>query len=367
MKKNIIHLLLGGALLSLGIANLNFAQITVTADDAPSTPGIFFEMSAKDTVQVDLGQPGVDQHWDFSNISFSYKSYWRVIDYNKAPLIHRFPDANLVYQVTYDEHDTITYNFARITATDLTELGQGKLVITGTDTIVTLVAVGKRVTPRLRLPATFGDHEWSSVFELDTTLFGFAVTVLDSSNNRIDGWGTIKTSFGEFPCLRVRQDHFRYAFSLFATIPLEININYFWITNDYGILATVTGMSDITKPNPDPNYTIAKSIDIMTNFRSTSVERIAGEKIPKEFNLFQNYPNPFNPKTTIGYQLNEPSEVTLKIFNIVGQQIAILVRERQQPGKYELEWNATSLPSGIYYYQIRANQNLLTKECLLLK
>jgi len=245
-------------------------------------------------------------------------------------------------------------------------LGRVKVAVSGNDTTVTEMVVGKRATPKLHLPATYGVQEWSSVLEFDTTLYGFPVTVYDSSYNQIDAWGTMKTQFGEFPCLRVRQDHFRFAQSIFINLPLEINVNYFWVTNTYGILATVTGMSDLENPNPDPNYTTAASIDIMTIFL-TSVKNIARGEIPSKFKLFQNYPNPFNPKTTIRYQLNEPAEVKLRVFNLAGQEVALLVRERQQPGRYEFEWNASHLPSGVYYYQVQANQNLSTQKCLLLK
>jgi len=356
----------GGFFLLIGLTNLVFAQITVTANDAPSTPGIYFEMSGADTIPVDLGQAGADQYWDFSNYNFTDKSNWRVIDPAKAPFKHKFPTANIVYEVTYNDNDTITYNYARLTEADLTELGQAKVVVSGTDTTVTLLVAGKRVTPRLHLPATFGDPEWSSVFTIDTTLYGFAVTVVDSSNNKIDAWGTMKTQFGEFPCLRVRQFHYRIAQSFFINLPLEINVNYFWVTNTYGILATVTGMSDVEQPNPDPNYTEAASIDIMTNSR-TSIKDIAGGAIPDKFELFQNYPNPFNPKTVISYQLAEPADVTLTVFNLGGQEVAELVKKSQPPGRHEIEWDASGLPSGVYFYQVRANENLLIKKCLLLK
>lgn len=369
MKKIVISLMIGGIGLLLEGSGLMFAQITVTANDAPSVSDTYFEMSYKDTVDVNLGEPGANKSWDFSTVSLPKKSYWRVLDYATSPFAYRFTNtnANLVYKVTYDNNDTVTYNYARLTEKDLTELGRGKLTVSGGKTVVTEISVGKRATPKLLLPATYGDPEWSSVFEIDTTMLGFPVTVKDSSYSKIDAWGTIKTQFGEFPCLRIRQNHSRFAFTLFGAIPLEINVNYFWVTNNYGILATVTGFSDITNPNPNPNYSRAKSIDIMTSFVPSAIRDVAGEKIPKEFELFQNYPNPFNPRTIIRYQLKESSEITLKVFNIAGQEVALLTKAQQQPGAYQLEWNASDLPSGIYYYQLGANNNLLTRKCLLLK
>ena len=366
MYKNLIRWVMSVVFVWAGISAVSFAQITVTANDAPSAPGIYFEMSFNDTVDVNLGQPGANQVWDFSSTLLPQKAYWRVIDANTSPFSHRFPTANIVYKVTEDNSSSITYNYVRLTDANLTELGRGTLQVSGTDTTVTELLVSKRATPKLNLPAKYGDPEWSSVLVVDTSLGIFKATIVDSSYNRIDAWGTIKTTFGEFPCLRIRQDHSQYAYTSFIALPLEINVNYFWVTNNYGILATITGMSDLTNPNPNPNYSKAKSINIMTNFL-TAINEFAGGEIPIKFELFQNYPNPFNPTTAISYQLNQPSEVVLKVFNIAGQEVALLFQARQPAGKYQFKWNASNLPSGIYYYQIQANDNLMTRKCLLLR
>lgn len=371
MRKFILRALLGGLFLLFGISNLIVAQITLTSKDAPSTPGIYFVMESADTVAINPGESGANKYWDFSNIPLTQQAYWRVVDFSTSPFVNRFQNGNLVYEVTEYAADTVflTYNYARLTETELTQLGRGIYIVVGSNKTIKEIVVAKRTKPQLNLPITYGDPNWSSIFQLDTVYFGLAATVIDSNYNRVDGWGTIRTAFGEFPCLRIRQDH-----SIFATpvlfpslkYPIEININYYWVSHDYGIIATVTGMSDVTNPNPDPNYTTAKSVNIMTSFLTSVGDKSPGE-IPKQFKLFQNYPNPFNPVTTISYQISEPTEVKLRIFNLAGQEIALLVQAKQMSGRYEIEWNAHNLPSGIYYYQVQANDNLLTGKCLLLK
>ncbi|MDZ7265447.1 MAG: T9SS type A sorting domain-containing protein [candidate division KSB1 bacterium] len=367
MKRSIC-IVLGGLCLILSRMGLLYGQITVTAKDAPSIPGTHFVMSYQDTVDVNLGEPGADRSWDFSALSLPKKSYWRVVDYATSPFAYRFNkvNANLVYEVTYDDNDTITYNYARITDTDLTELGRGKLTVVGNNTVFTEITIGKRATPKLNLPATYGVPEWSSVLEIDTTYSIFKVTIKDSSYNKIDAWGKIKTQFGEYACLRIRQNHSRFVYLGSGAIPLEINVNYFWVTNNYGILATVTGFSDITNPNPNPNYARAKSVDIMTSFTPAAVPSVSSAQ-PLEFDLWQNYPNPFNPKTLIRYRLNASAQVSLKVFNVEGQQVAVLVQAQQPAGQYEAPWNAWNLPAGIYYYRLQANNQQITKKCLLLK
>jgi|GEM_PF-2262397 len=373
MKKIIGCFMIGGVVLIPGILNFVFAQspITLTKVDAPSELGIYFVMGTADTVSVNLGEPGANKNWDFSNIPLAGEDFWRVVDFNSSPFAHRFPTGNLAYQVTEYVQDTtfITYNYARLTDSELTQLGLGKYQIVGSDTTIVEMIVAKRTKPQLNLPVNYGDQEWASVVEFDTVYLGLKATVIDSNHNKIDGWGTIKTHLGEFPCLRIRQDHSTFATpALFPGLkfPLEINIVYYWVTHDYGIIATVTGMSDVTNPNPDPNFTTAKSVNIMTNFL-TSTRKISSGEIPEKFKLFQNYPNPFNPTTSICYQLNEPAEVRLRIFNLAGQEVALLVRAKQDAGTYEIEWNSADLPSGIYYYQVQADNNILTKKSLLLK
>ena len=90
-------------------------------------------------------------------------------------------------------------------------------------------------------------------------------------------------------------------------------------------------------------------------------------EIPTEFSLAQNYPNPFNPSTKISWQLPVGSLATLKIYDILGREVATLVNEYRQAGKYETEFNAETLPSGVYFYQLKAGKYLNTKKMILLK
>jgi len=89
--------------------------------------------------------------------------------------------------------------------------------------------------------------------------------------------------------------------------------------------------------------------------------------IPTEYKLEQNYPNPFNPTTTIRYSIPKAGSVTLKIYNLIGEEIATLVNEEKAAGNYEIEFDATQLPSGVYFYQIKAGDFSQTKKMLLLK
>jgi len=99
----------------------------------------------------------------------------------------------------------------------------------------------------------------------------------------------------------------------------------------------------------------------------TSVEGGEDKTIPTEFALSQNYPNPFNPSTTIIYKIPELSFVTIKIYDVLGREVAILINDEKPIGSYEVEFDATAIPSGIYLYRLQAGSFVETKKMVLMK
>ena len=90
-------------------------------------------------------------------------------------------------------------------------------------------------------------------------------------------------------------------------------------------------------------------------------------KLPNQFSLSQNYPNPFNPTTQITFTLPKASNVTLTIYNVLGQQIATLVNGKNEPGAHSVSWNALNVPSGVYFYRIVAGDFVQTKKMVVMK
>ncbi|GAB6281271.1 MAG: hypothetical protein STSR0008_00100 [Ignavibacterium sp.] len=88
---------------------------------------------------------------------------------------------------------------------------------------------------------------------------------------------------------------------------------------------------------------------------------------PTKFSLSQNYPNPFNPNTTIRFQIPERTFVTLKIYDILGKEVATLVNEEKSAGEYELEFSGNNFTSGLYFYQLKARNYIETKKMILVK
>ncbi|RQW81948.1 MAG: T9SS C-terminal target domain-containing protein [Geobacter sp.] len=89
--------------------------------------------------------------------------------------------------------------------------------------------------------------------------------------------------------------------------------------------------------------------------------------IADKFELMQNYPNPFNPSTKIQYAISNRQFVLLKIFNILGDEVAVLVNEEKEQGVYDITFNATGLSSGMYLYKLQAGSFVETKKMVLLR
>jgi len=89
--------------------------------------------------------------------------------------------------------------------------------------------------------------------------------------------------------------------------------------------------------------------------------------IPNEYQLFQNYPNPFNPSTVIKYNIPESGFVILKVFDVLGNEVMNLVNEKKETGSYEVTFNISNLPSGIYLYQLKVNGFVETRKMMLMK
>jgi hypothetical protein len=99
----------------------------------------------------------------------------------------------------------------------------------------------------------------------------------------------------------------------------------------------------------------------------TSVRSSTGFVSPTLYFLSQNYPNPFNPVTTVNYQIPELSFVTLKVYDVLGNEVAALVNEEKPIGNYVVEFSANNLPTGIYFYRLQAGSFVETKKMVLMK
>ncbi|MDP4115388.1 MAG: T9SS type A sorting domain-containing protein [Bacteroidota bacterium] len=94
---------------------------------------------------------------------------------------------------------------------------------------------------------------------------------------------------------------------------------------------------------------------------------VENDEVPRSFELYQNYPNPFNPSTLIKYDVAHETFVSLKVFNLLGQEVSVLVNRIQKAGSYSLKFDAAGLNSGFYIYRFQADGFIKVRKMLFLK
>ncbi|PIW70044.1 MAG: hypothetical protein COW08_03965, partial [Ignavibacteriales bacterium CG12_big_fil_rev_8_21_14_0_65_30_8] len=147
--------------------------------------------------------------------------------------------------------------------------------------------------------------------------------------------------------------------------PSKIKV-YFRSTIGEGLFTPLTTVYDslnaklIVNNSGFGEYIFADEIDVVTGIKTKKT-------LPQNFLLKQNYPNPFNPSTIINYQLPKISKVTLTVYDVLGKEVAKLVNQEQSAGTYKVNFDASHLSSGIYFYTLIAGDFVQTKKLVLLK
>jgi hypothetical protein len=128
-------------------------------------------------------------------------------------------------------------------------------------------------------------------------------------------------------------------------------------------------MRIVTSVTGDVNYNLINTQNDASVVAKRTYNDVGytGQEIPVIYDLSQNYPNPYNPATTINYQLPKNGFVTVKVYDILGKEVATLVNEQKTQGRYAVNFNASHLASGVYIYQLRVNDYVSSKKMLLLK
>ncbi|MBI9070264.1 MAG: T9SS type A sorting domain-containing protein [Melioribacteraceae bacterium] len=144
------------------------------------------------------------------------------------------------------------------------------------------------------------------------------------------------------------------------------------IPSEFDVYTTARNMNFVHRGSIEPNSTLslpAKSITTLVGYTDGEmvVETEQEDLLPDNYKLYQNYPNPFNPTTTIKYSLSKSTKVKLAVFDILGRRVEMLVDQNQSAGNYNLQFNASRLSSGVYFYRIITNEFVEVKKMILIK
>ena len=210
-----------------------------------------------------------------------------------------------------------------------------------------------------------------TIFQIDTTVTinsQILLLRLEFIGERLPD-ESIGTVIGNLDCKKfVKKIRLSYLIIIPPLPPIAIPIlslkDYVWIAEDYWIVKSMMPSTnvDLSFLGIDPFFIPGLS----TNLDGiTDVEDEIG--IPTEISLKQNYPNPFNSSTKISWQSPVGNWQTIKVYDVLGNEVATLVDEYKLAGSYEIEWNAVGLPSGVYFYQLKTNKYTKTKKMILMK
>ncbi len=200
----------------------------------------------------------------------------------------------------------------------------------------------------LSFPAAVG-ASWTSTYTTVVTFEGVPTPGFETVVSAVvEGWGTLVTPAGSASCLRIRRVR---------------------ETNVQGTVFTSTELQFLSTAGLGATIILDESGPVTATYSvqeaPVALERSAN--VPDSFVLAQNYPNPFNPFTVISFDVAEAGPVTLRVYDLLGHEVATLVRGFLPAGTYDFSWQADNLPSGVYLYQLKTGTVVLSRKMILQK
>lgn len=363
---HLIRFVFASLLLLAGPAS---AQITIYSSDIPLEIGstiTTYENEQPFNIGDYTGEIGGPQEWDFTLTDFPQEVSVDIVDPSTVPETGQFLGATRSFH--YMEGDTAeSWSFVGFDADQLTELG---LVINDA-TYGMLAEVYDNPTPTFPFPFTLGDS-WvttkSYSLELDSAT---SLEVVDSTNWSCDAYGTAIYGSKSVECLRLvgaQKTVTTYVVSGVPVLPTTSTAQRCrFVAKGYRVLLDMTHNT----ANLFDSYT--RSADAKFVGSPSVVSEIENwMPLPESPSLNQNYPNPFNPSTAIEFSVRRTGVVTLRVYDVLGQQVATLVNELLHAGYYRATWDGVndsgaSVASGIYFYQLEAEGSVLSKKMSLVK
>ncbi len=338
-----------------------YAQITITQDDVASWLNIGNTLNAHSdttTQMIDIGTPGAQMSWDFSAINADVNYDVQVINPSRTEFDTSYTAANITsyYQ---DEIGGIPYEhwlYYNLNQQNLLRYGDIKRQPQVPDITQTVYSPARI---DYAFPLVY-NNSWNQTLDGRIVLWHDGLpTTIDSATFMItvtiDAYGNLTMPDGS------TENALRMKYDVSKEIQRDYSrqITYEWLTASGRRFMVVTNDTTSTGGQIAAEHI---SWEIPANLTEVSNDPIT----PQNFDLSQNYPNPFNPSTKINYQLPAESKVVIKIYNSIGKEVQTLINRNQSAGAHTILFNASALPSGIYFARMRAgNFNRVIKMTLL--
>lgn len=355
-------------------ASLSNAQITITLNDVENQVYVGQNIvEYVDTLmrQVDIGAPGgTANEWDFSFLNADEAAMTfeeTVVDPSGTEFADNFPNADYaIYMNGDNEYGTgellwyfgsegnaaVSYGYGFNGTTDL---GSGSVIV-----VEDPAEIGGVYPMEL---GTEWSYEGTETTTFRVGVFPVIITRDIEVTYKIDAFGTlILPGNKRVEALRLYEDRVTVTHIPFSPDDVEEEILYTFLTRT----GEEVSVSLVGTNQQDNGYVFVEGI-MWNDGKVTGVEDENSETVAEEFRLKQNYPNPFNPSTVIEYSVPENSFVELKVYDIIGNEIATLVSEEKGRGTYKAQFNANGLASGTYIYSLRTNNFVATKKMILMK
>lgn len=356
------------------VPSLIFAQIDITKTEYTSFFSIgktYYSFADTLTETIDIGSPGGGNNWDFANLTAHEIFAYEILAAPATPYADSFATADIATYFSFMENQgngsSSSESWAYYNSNDATVLGAiGNNTFTDMSGTLTTQTVTKHYPPYLEydFPIT-ANKTWVSTDSSETILYyqGFPSSIGSTASVdsvHIDAWGTMIMPSGKtIPALRSREvsTTTTYLFPIGSTVSTSLT---YYFMGENGESLSISVDEDESSHSGMRTGSIGWSIDEVT-----SVEKL--DVIPKEFSLKQNYPNPFNPSTKIEYSITKPSHVSLRVYDILGNEVARLVNEDQTIGNYRTEFDGSELSSGTYFVQLTAGDFSKVRKISLIK
>jgi hypothetical protein len=337
----------------LFISYTSFAQITITTTDINNlfAVGNSATIHSYEGTTFNIGSAGGGNNWDFTGLLSSETFNLLSVNPATTPHIGEFTGANIATysQGDYEGNPAEIWSYLALNSA-LGNMGQA--ITSSAFPGIIITSKNNPASIEMQLPMTYG-NSWPQSYVNTFTIPGLPPTTTNVAINVVvDAYGTMTLPGGaNFEALRIRES---------MSVSGVVSVNYSFLAKN-GANVTVSAV--------DENPPISGVIDIdwydwNTPF-TTDVEKIS--ELPEDYRLSQNYPNPFNPTTNIEYSIPEASFVQIKVFDILGNEIATLVNEEQSAGTYRADFVADNLASGLYIAKLQAGNYSQTIKMSLLK